>query len=364
MYQREFERRLDVAFVGIGSHACRNLLPLATYLPVRLRAFCDVNLAAARAAAEQYGVARCYASTAEMYRNERLDAVFLAVGPQLHPQLACEAFDAGLHVWMEKPPAMRASEVEATIKRRQDRAAAVGFKKTFMPATRKAIELLSTKQYGPLRTMLAEYPMSIPADGEQVLREGRYTNWLANGCHPLSLMLAVGGRPGAVTVHRARDGGGACMVEFAGGALGTFHMADGASMSQPCERYSFYGNGCTIVIENSSRVVLQRGIPFEYGRTTTYAPPGVEGGAVVWEPQNSLGTLENKAGFTQGMYDEMAYFCDCVLSGRPVASGSLEFALDVMKVYEAALLSNGTRVEIEGAAHPPCRDGRVGGRPS
>jgi predicted dehydrogenase len=345
-YQREFERRLDVAFVGVGSHAYRNLLPLTTYLPVRLRAFCDVNLALAKVTAEQYGVERCYASAAEMYRNERLDAVFLAVGPQLHPELACEAFRAGLHVWMEKPPAMRASEVEGMIRHRGDRAAVVGFKKVFMPAARKAVELLSMQQYGPLRTMLAEYPMSIPADGGQVLRDGRHTNWLGNGCHPLSLMLAVGGPPKAVTVHRAGAGGGVCLVEFASGALGNFHMADGASMSQPCERYSFYGNGCTIVIENSSRVVLQRGIPFEYGRTATYAPAGTESGAVVWEPQNSLATLENKAAFTQGMYDEMAYFCDCILAGRPVVHGSLEFALDVMKVYEAALLSDGARVEI------------------
>jgi len=83
-----------------------------TFLPVSLQAICDVNLQLAQTTASQYGVKSCYSSAREMYRNENLDAVFLSVSSQLHPELTCEAFDSGLHVWLEKPPAMRASEVE------------------------------------------------------------------------------------------------------------------------------------------------------------------------------------------------------------------------------------------------------------
>jgi predicted dehydrogenase len=281
-----------------------------------------------------------------MYQNEELDAVFLSVSPQLHPELACEAFDAGLHVWMEKPPAMRASEVEEMIRHRKDRVAVVGFKKAFMPSTEKVIEIFSTEGYGPLKSILAVYHMSIPENGEEILRERKFTGWLANGCHPLSLMMAVGGQVSAVTVHRARSGGAACLMEFANGALGNFHMANGGANSQPLERYSFFGNGCHAVIENSLRTTLQRGIPFQYGKTTNYAPPGIDSGAVVWEPQNCAATLENKALFTQGFYNEMKYFCDQAMVGKPAEKGSLEFALELMRVYEAALLSNGNRVAL------------------
>jgi hypothetical protein len=69
--------------------------------------------------------------------------------------------DNGVHVWLEKPPATRASQVEEMIRHRKDRVAVVGFKKAFMPATQKAIEVFSTEGYGPLRSMLAEYPMTI-----------------------------------------------------------------------------------------------------------------------------------------------------------------------------------------------------------
>jgi predicted dehydrogenase len=314
-YQREFENKLKVGIVGVGSHAYRNLLPAMNYLPVTLQAVCDSNRPLAEKTAAQYGAKGCYDNAAEMYRREKLDAVFLCVSPLLHPQLACEAFAAGLHVWMEKPPARRASEIVDMIRHRKDRVAVVGFKKAFMPATRKAIEIFADKQFGPLRSILAVYPMTIPDDGEAVLAGNTVINWLRNGCHPLSLCMAVGGKVNAVTVHRGGDGSGACILEFASGAIGNFHLASGRNKGQPIERYSFF--------------------------------EGLDSGAIVWEPQNREGTLENKALFTQGIYDEMMYFCTHALSGKPAERGSLEFTLEVMKVYEAGLLSRGKRIEIK-----------------
>ena len=345
-YQREFERRLSVGIVGVGSHAYRNILPTMNFLPIKLSAICDINLERARVTAAQYGVRTCYKDAVEMYNNEELEAVFLCAPPRLHPQLTCEALDAGLHVWLEKPPGMYAREVEEMIRHRGNRVVVVGFKKAFMPSTQKVIEIFSTEGYGPLRTMLAVYPMDIPSDGAKILREGTHVNWLQNGCHPLSLLLAVGGKVSAVTVHRGRHGGGVCVLEFASGAIGNFHLAEGGRHGQPIERFSFFGDGCHMTIDNGLRVTLQRGVPFQYGGTTSFIPEGVDSGAVVWEPQNSLATLENKALFTQGFYQETRYFCDQVLTGQPAEKGSLEFALEVMKVYEAGLLSEGNTVEI------------------
>ena len=43
-YQREFEKRLNVAIVGVGSHGYRNILPTLTFLPIRLKALCDLDM--------------------------------------------------------------------------------------------------------------------------------------------------------------------------------------------------------------------------------------------------------------------------------------------------------------------------------
>ena len=125
-------------------------------------------------------------------------------------------------------------------------------------------------------------------------------------------------------------------------SIGTFSLVSASTL--PLERYSFWGKW-HVSIENGSRVTVRCGIPFSYGRTTSFVPEGLDSGAVVWEPENTLATLENKALFTQG-YNEMRYFRDCVLAGRPAQQGSLEFSLKLMRVYEAAPRSAGSRIEI------------------
>jgi len=352
-YQRDFAKRLRVAVVGVGSHAYRNILPALHHLPVDLIALCEVNQELAARTAAEYGVERVYCDANELFRIERLDAVFLCTGPEHHPRLTREAFHANLHVWSEKPPAMRVHEVEEMLRRRGDRVYVAGFKKAFLPATDKALEFFVGNEvhpapYGPIRTILGVYPMSIPRDGAKILESRQNNNWLANGVHPLSFLLAVGGPAAAVTTHRGKDGGGVVVIEFQSGAIGNLHLAEGAISSQPVEHYTVFGHGAHLTIENTTRVTLHRGIPFDYGKTTSFAPPGEDSGSVTWEPQNMLGTIENQSAFTQGTYAEMRHFCDCALEGKPATRGTLEFALQVMQVYEAGLVSEGERVGLGG----------------
>jgi predicted dehydrogenase len=341
-YQREFEKKLNIGIIGAGRHSYRNIFPAMHYLPVTIKAICDINEDLAKITAAEFG-SNYYTDTQTMYEKEQLDAVILCVSAKLHPSLTIQAFQAGMHVWMEKPSSLRAHDLEDMIAKRGDRVTVVGFKKAFMPSTDKALEIIQSERYGNLQSMLAVYPMSVPDNGREILESGKFINWLANGCHPLSFMLAVGGKVESATMHRNRAGRGICILDFVSGVTGNFHFASGP---QPIESYQLFGDNWHLNIENSTRVTLQRGIPFEYNRTFNYIPEGTETGAVVWEPQNCLATLENKAIFTQGIYNELNYFCQCVLDGKAAERGSLEFAHEVMKVYEAILLSEGARVDI------------------
>ena len=343
MYQREYTEKIKVGIVGTGSHTYRNLLPALHYLPVELKALCNRGEEKLRQTAREYPC-NLYTDAEIMYSQEDLDAVIISVSPQMHPELAIRALRHGLHVFMEKPPAMTAQEVREIMRERKDLVVSVGFKKAYMPAARKAREIVSSNRYGELKSILAVYPMSLPADGEKILKEREFTNWLGNGCHPISFLLSVGGRPEAVTALRSTQGQGCVIVEFANEVIGTLHLASGP---QPVEQYWLFGKNWNLQIDNTDTVILNRGIPFQYAYTDNFAPQGDDTGAVLWRPQNCLATLENKSLFLQGIVPELEIFCRAILEGEDEGYTSLSFALDVMKIYEAVLRSGGKRIRME-----------------
>jgi predicted dehydrogenase len=350
-YQRDFERRLRVGVVGVGHHAYRNILPALHFLPVTLAALCDIDGELLRRTASEYHVPG-YRDAEEMFTTAGLDAVLLCVGARHHARLATQALRASLHVWMEKPPALRATEVEALAAEAGDLTCAVGYKKAYLPAVRKARELMSAPDFGGLRSLLAIYPMTIPRDGAAVLASGASTNWLSNGCHPLSVMLALGGEVTAVRTVRGpgEKAHGAVHLDYANDAIGTLYLAGDVPMGTGVERYELLGDRRTIRIEDSAKISYDRGGPFDYNRQRDFTSPGVDTGSVVWTVENRLATLENMSFFLQGFVDELLDFCRCALGepGPPLCD--LSFALRLMRVYEAALLSSGEPVSVLPAA--------------
>lgn len=343
-YQREYPRRIRIGIVGIGSHTYRNLLPALNYLPVELKAVCNFsNEEQGKITAAQYGC-NYYKGTQSMYDAEQMDAVFLCASPKVHAALAIEAMERGLHVFVEKPPAMNSKELEEVLKHRKDCVYVVGYKKAFMPATDKAIELAASEQYGHVKSIVASYPVNLPVDPVRSLERGEFNDWLADSCHPISFMLAVGGKVKTVQSIQSPLGNSVCIFAYESGALGILHGATGPAV--PVENYGVYGDNWDLQIRNTDTVILNRGIPFDYGRNESFVTQGEDYGSVVWQPQNCKATLENKALFIQGMYAEMKYFCDCVLEGRPAQRGTLEFAIQVTKVIEAAMCSLGKTVTV------------------
>lgn len=150
--QREFERRLRVAVVGIGSHSYRNILPVLHFLPVELAAVCNHSdrMLAERTAAE-YGC-RSYQDPDLMYERENLNAVLFSVSASQHPRFMAQALGAGLHCWVEKPAAMTSGELFALQEKAGDRVVMVGYKKAFMPAVRSIGSFLCAMKmvWGPI----------------------------------------------------------------------------------------------------------------------------------------------------------------------------------------------------------------------
>lgn len=216
MYQREYEKKIRVGIVGAGSHTYRNLLPALHYLPVDLAAICNRGEEKLSRTLREY---RCagYTEPKEMYEKEDLDAVIMAVSPKKHPELACEAMEQhGLHVFMEKPAAMSVKGLDQMIEvsKKTGKHVVVGYKKAFMPVTEKAKDIIGCGKYPDMSSILAVYPLYLPEDGKKALEDGTITEWLKNGCHPLSFMMEIGGQVQSVQALTGAGGFGAVHLKF------------------------------------------------------------------------------------------------------------------------------------------------------
>jgi len=78
-------------------------------------AVADVREEAATAVAGKFGIPKAFGDVAEMLRMDGLDAVSIIVPNTFHAPLSIQALEAGKHVFCEKPPAIKAADVEEMI---------------------------------------------------------------------------------------------------------------------------------------------------------------------------------------------------------------------------------------------------------
>ena len=94
-----------VGFVGLGGIMDVHLKNLSAMKDVKMVAFCDKKKSLTNAIARQYG-GKAYSDCAEMYRQERLDAVYIAIPPNAHGEPEIEALKRGVHLFIETPIAI------------------------------------------------------------------------------------------------------------------------------------------------------------------------------------------------------------------------------------------------------------------
>jgi predicted dehydrogenase len=100
-----------IGVVGTGWWATQFHIPsLVEYEGAELVAFADVNGPNLNAAGSHFGIEALYGSGEEMFAAEDLDAVVIAVPHVYHYALVRAALEADLHVLIEKPMVLKASE--------------------------------------------------------------------------------------------------------------------------------------------------------------------------------------------------------------------------------------------------------------
>jgi myo-inositol 2-dehydrogenase/D-chiro-inositol 1-dehydrogenase len=338
-----------IGFIGCGSHAVQNLYPsfrLAVANPPEtgaaigelaeggeigeLVACCDVDEARARRCARDFGVRQVYTDYRAMLEREELDCVLVAMHPRLQPAVAIACLEAGLDVFVEKPPAESLEDCRAMQEAaaRNGRHVMVGFMKRFSEPYRRALEIASRPAFGPPSSYDARFTFGVYPP------RAVYDFLNGFGCHHLDLARFFMGEVEWVFAARAsraegdtsewrpsglevpvtgaawRDGwrlaegreppqeeAWACALGFASGAVGTLELN---CLDRLNERVVVTGRQSSVTVNGWRTVVAH-----------------VEGATTeVWEPNDQLPGDALDPRHLHGFAGEVRHFVECARDGR------------------------------------------------
>ena len=186
---------VTVGQVGLGywgKNLVRNFDELA-----QLTWLCDASPELRAQFAARHRDARVTADFAEMLADPGLDAVVIATPVPTHYALAKQALEAGKHVFVEKPPAMKGAEMEELLALAEERELVLmpGHLLLYHPGVRKLKELVDAEELGDLLCVYSN------RQNLGIIRRDENALW-SLGVHDLSVILyLVGEEPEEAIAH-------------------------------------------------------------------------------------------------------------------------------------------------------------------
>ena len=212
----------------------------------------------------------------------------------------------------------------------------VGLKKMFFPANQKAHEIIQRPDFGGVTSITVRSPGSLPPLEERTDAK-KMCGFLDHVVHPHSVLKYLAGEIESIFVRRNEKVSAIASLRFKSGAIGTMYFSGGQSSRSFFERTEVIGRGENLVVENNIRVTYYRkdSGPGGYGRAGHYFDGNIDTGPLTWEPEFTLGQLYNKGLFLLGYAPQVISFTTRLLENKGPERGTLDDALEMMKVYEA-----------------------------
>jgi predicted dehydrogenase len=217
-----------VAAVGVvglnywGPNLARNFNNLAD-----LTWLCDLDDQHLAGNGARYPAARVTTNYADLLADDSLDAVVIATPVPTHHSLAKQALEAGKHVFVEKPPAMRAAEMDELVSLADARALVLmpGHLLLYHPAVLKLKELIDAGELGEVRCVYGNrVNLGIVRTNENAL-------W-SLGVHDLSVILFLLDEDpdfvtaqGSSSIHEGIQDVVFCFLRFPSGKIAHMHLS-------------------------------------------------------------------------------------------------------------------------------------------
>jgi predicted dehydrogenase/threonine dehydrogenase-like Zn-dependent dehydrogenase len=248
-----------VGVIGAGSFARGILLPALARTKAQLAYVASRGAAGARDAARRFHAEQAVTDLQLVLGDPRVEAVLVLVHHEAHAELVCRALAAGKHVFVEKPLALDAGELErvaAAYRAAGDRQLVVGYNRRFSPHVARVLRLIEGRRE-PLCMTMTVNAGALPPEHWTQDRTRAGGRIIGEGCHFIDLLAHLAGS--AVTaVSAAIVGPGPAVREdktwiglsFADGSIGTVHYFANGSRRYPKEQLEVFCGGRVARLDN------------------------------------------------------------------------------------------------------------------
>ena len=251
---------VSVGLIGSGNYASGVLIPAFKAAGAKLRTVASSTGVSGVHAAQKFGFEATTTEIDGMLADATIDAIVVTTRHDTHAALVIRALDAGKHVFVEKPLALKAADIddiEAALQRAESngrpRQLMVGFNRRFSPHIVRIGKLLGGAA-GPRSMVMTVNAGAIPQDHwtqDAAIGGGRI---VGEACHFVDLLRHLAVAP--ITTHRlnamASTNGDTATIElgFANGSIGTIHYFANGNKALSKERLEIFDAGRVLQLDN------------------------------------------------------------------------------------------------------------------
>lgn len=313
---------LKVGMVGMGGISRSHTTSWAQIPEVKVVAVCDIRAEYAEKAAEATG-GRAYLDFDQMLEAESLDILDICLPTYLHAEYALKALNRGIHVLSEKPVSLHREDVARLYEtaKKNDRRFMIAQVLRFWREYEILRDAVKTGRYGKLLSGHMSRLGNTP--------QWSWDNWMLDRersglvpfdlhIHDLDFLIYTFGKPQDMVCHRA--------TTEAQDYFNVIYEYPGFFISTEAAWYN-----CSYPFQAAYRFQFENGV-LEYrgGKLTAYEA-GKE--PYVFDAETDANVNGINLPATNGYFNEIRYFTDCVLAGKDcdkVQAWELECVLDLI----------------------------------
>lgn len=252
--------------LGAGNYASRVLIPAFQKAGAKLSAIVTSGGVSGAHVGEKMGFASVSTDNAEIFDDQSINTVVIATRHDSHADFVIKAIEAGKHVFVEKPLALRMSEIERIQAAWNERVSAYGTAPLLMVGFNRRFSTLIDKMKSLLKPVKVPKAFvytcnagAIPPDHWTQNAETGGGRLLGEACHFVDLLRYLADCPikkfqvmsmGRNSAMSIVDDKAVISLQFEDGSVGTIHYLANGGKRFPKERLEVFAADAVLQLDN------------------------------------------------------------------------------------------------------------------